>query len=131
MYSHITIGTADIVRAARFYDSVLKPLGMVRRKAFKIAVSYAPENFTGINEPFWVLRPYDRKAPSPGNGPMVAFEAKSREAVDAFHAAALAAGGTDEGAPGLRTHYHPNYYGAYVRDLDGNKLCAVCHAPQG
>jgi predicted lactoylglutathione lyase len=62
---------------------------------------------------------------------MVAFGAQSREAVDAFHAAALAAGGSDEGAPGLRAHYHPNYYGAYVRDLDGNKLCAVCHKPPG
>jgi len=59
----------------------------------------------------------------------VAFDAGSRAAVDAFHAAALAAGGTDMGAPGLRSHYHPNYYGAYVRDLDGNKICAVCHHP--
>jgi catechol 2,3-dioxygenase-like lactoylglutathione lyase family enzyme len=58
---------------------------------------------------------------------MVEFEAPTRAAVDAFHAAALAAGASDEGAPGLRPHYHPNYYGAYVRDPDGNKLCAVCH----
>jgi len=59
----------------------------------------------------------------------VAFEAASRAAVDAFHAAALAAGGTHEGPPGIREHYHPDYYGAYVRDLDGNKLCVVCHNP--
>ena len=129
MYSHLTIGTAHILRAARFYDSVLKPLGMVRRKTFKIAISYAPENFDGINEPFWVVRPYDKEAASPGNGITVAFNAESREAVEAFHAAALAAGGIDAGAPGLRTHYHPNYYGAYGRDLDGNKICAVCHHP--
>ena len=51
----------------------------------------------------------------------------NRAAVDAFHAAALAAGGTDEGPPGVREHYHPNYYGAYVRDPDGNKICVVCH----
>ena len=69
----------------------------------------------------------DRNATA-GNGSTVAFDAPSRAAVDAFHAAALEGGGTDEGAPGLRLLYHPNYYGAYVRDLDGNKLCAVCHA---
>lgn len=129
MYSHITIGTANIPRAARFYDDVLKPLGLTRRKTFKVAAAYAPEGFDGVNEPFWILRPIDKAAPSPGNGVTVAFDAGSRAAVDAFHAAALAAGGKDEGAPGLRLHYHPNYYGAYVRDLDGNKICAVCHSP--
>lgn len=82
-----------------------------------------------MNEPFWILRPYDKKAASAGNGVTVAFETKSRAAVDAFHAAAMAAGATDEGPPGLRLHYHPDYYAAYVRDLDGNKICAVCHAP--
>jgi catechol 2,3-dioxygenase-like lactoylglutathione lyase family enzyme len=75
------------------------------------------------------MRPYDRKAASPGNGAMVAYKAPTRAAVDAFHAAALAAGGSDEGAPGIREHYHPDYYGAYVRDPDGNKLCAVCLGP--
>lgn len=129
MYSHITIGAAQIPRAARFYDSVLAPLGLVRRKTHKVAVGYALPGFDGVNEPFWIVQPYDKKDASPGNGVTVAFDAKSRAAVDAFHAAALAAGGTDEGAPGLRTHYHPNYYGAYVRDLDGNKICAVCHDP--
>ena len=129
MYSHVTLGTANIPRAARFYDDVLKPLGLTRRKTLKIAVCYAPGGFAGVNEPFWLLRPLDNNAPSPGNGVTVAFDAPSRAAVDAFHAAARAAGGSDEGAPGLRLHYHPNYYGAYVRDLDGNKICAVCHAP--
>jgi catechol 2,3-dioxygenase-like lactoylglutathione lyase family enzyme len=127
MYSHITVGTSDMARATAFYDAVLAPLGLTRRKTYKIAIGYAPEGFDGVNEPFWVLRPYDRKAASAGNGAMVAFEATTRAAVDAFHAAALGAGGSDEGAPGLRPHYHPNYYGAYVRDPDGNKLCAVCH----
>ena len=129
MYSHITVGTSQMNRAMRFYDSVLAPLGMTRKRTFKIAVSYAPPDFSGVNEPFWVVRPYDRKDATPGNGVTVAFEAPTRAAVDAFHAAALAAGATDEGPPGVREHYHPDYYGAYARDLDGNKICAVCHQP--
>jgi len=64
-----------------------------------------------------------------GNGITVGLDADTRSAVDAAHAAALKAGGKDEGAPGIRKHYHPNYYGAYVRDLDGNKVCIVCHKP--
>lgn len=129
MFSHVTLGTDNLNRAMRFYDAVLAPLGFTRHRTAKIAIGYAPPDFAGVNAPFWVLRPYDKKAAAPGNGPMVAFEAKTRAAVDAFHAAALAAGGSDEGAPGVRAHYHPNYYGAYVRDPDGNKLCAVCHHP--
>lgn len=131
VFSHATVGAADIERAARFYDPVLATLGLTRVKTFKIAIAYAPQGFSGIEPPFWVLRPHDRKPPHPGNGNMVAFNATTRAAVDAFHAAALAAGGSDEGAPGLRPHYHPHYYGAYVRDLDGNKLCVVCHDKNG
>jgi catechol 2,3-dioxygenase-like lactoylglutathione lyase family enzyme len=128
-YSHVTVGTSSMNRALRFYDAVLAPLGLVRKRTAKIALAYAPEDFSGANEPFWVVRPLDGAAASPGNGVTVAFAAPTRAVVDAFHAAALAAGASDEGAPGLRTHYHPNYYGAYVRDPDGNKLCAVCHGP--
>jgi catechol 2,3-dioxygenase-like lactoylglutathione lyase family enzyme len=127
MFSHVTVGTADVERAARFYDAVLATLGIVRVKTYKVGAGYAPEGFAGIEPPFWILRPFDRRAPAPGNGPMVAFAASSRGAVDAFHKAAIAAGGSDEGAPGLRTHYHPDYYGAYARDPDGNKICVVCH----
>ncbi|MEA2934562.1 MAG: hypothetical protein QOD74_1208 [Variibacter sp.] len=129
MYSHITVGTSQMNRAMRFYDAVLAPLGMQRKRTFKIAISYAPPDFSGVNEPFWVVRPYDKQAATPGNGVTVAFEAPTRAAVDAFHAAALAAGASDEGPPGIREHYHPNYYGAYVRDPDGNKICVVCHQP--
>ena len=129
MYSHITVGTSQMNRAMRFYDAVLAPLGMKRKRTFKIAISYAPPDFSGVNEPFWVVRPLDGAAATAGNGVTVAFEAPTRAAVDAFHAAALAAGASDEGPPGIREHYHPNYYGAYVRDLDGNKLCVVCHQP--
>ena len=129
MYSHVTVGTSQMNRAMRFYDAVLAPLGMKRKSTFKIAISYAPPDFSGVNEPFWVVRPYDRKDATPGNGVTVAFEAPTRAAVDAFHAAALAAGASDEGPPGIREHYHSNYYGAYVRDPDGNKICVVCHQP--
>jgi catechol 2,3-dioxygenase-like lactoylglutathione lyase family enzyme len=129
MFSHVTIGTDNMNRAMRFYDAVLGTVGFTRHRTAKIAIGYAPRDFVGVNAPFWVVRPYDKAPAAPGNGPMVAFEAATRAAVDSFHAAALAAGGSDEGPPGLRAHYHPNYYGAYVRDPDGNKLCAVCHEP--
>lgn len=128
-YSHVTVGASSMNRALRFYDAALAPLGLVRKRTAKIALAYAPEDFSSPNEPFWVVRPLDGAAASAGNGVTVAFDASTRAAVDSFHAAALAAGATDEGAPGLRPHYHPNYYGAYVRDPDGNKLCAVCHSP--
>jgi len=131
MYSHLTVGTSDVERAARFFDAALAPLGLKRRANFRVAISYAPAGATGGNDPFWVLTPLDRKPATAGNGVTVAFAAPTRAAVDQFHAAALAAGGTDDGAPGLRAHYHPNYYGAYVRDPDGNKICAVCHQPPG
>src|SRR5258707_9421343 len=130
-YSHVTVGTSSMNGAVRFYEGALAPLGLVRKRTAKIALAYAPEDFSGLNEPFWVVRPLDGAAASAGNGVTVAFDAQTRAAVDAFHAAALAAGATDEGAPGLRTHYHPNYYRAYVRDSDRNKLCAGCHSPPG
>lgn len=131
VFSHVTVGTSDMARSMQFYDAVLKPLGLVRQKTFRSAIGYGREDFAGINQPFWVLRPHDRKPASAGNGLTVAFTVQTRDAVDAFHAAALANGGVDEGAPGLRPHYHPDYYGAYVRDPEGHKICAVCHAPQG
>lgn len=129
MYSHVTVGTSNLRRSMKFYDAALAPLGLARRRTFRIAASYAPRDFSGANEPFWVVRPYDGAAASAGNGVTVAFDALTRGAVDAFHAAALAAGGRDEGPPGLRPLYHPDYYGAYVRDPDGNKICVVCHRP--
>ena len=130
-FSHVTIGTDRMNRAMRFYDAVLAPLGLKRHVTAKVAIGYAPEGFAGVNAPFWVVRPHDEKPAVPGNGAMVALEAQTRGAVDAFHAAVLANGGSDEGPPGLRPHYHANYYGAYVRDPDGNKLCVVCHRAPG
>lgn len=124
MFSHVTIGSNDLAKAKPFYDRLLKPLGLVRHADYPNAVGYGP---TGGRPQLWVLSPLDKNAATVGNGITVGLEAADRAAVDACHAAAMAAGGKDEGAPGLRTHYHPNYYGAYVRDLDGNKICVVCH----
>lgn len=119
---YITIGTNDVDRSARFYDAALAPLGLVRRATEPDEVGYGlPEDRRAR---IWVTRPYDGKPATVGNGSMPALVAPSREAVDAFHKAALAAGGTDEGAPGLRP-YGPTFYSAYVRDPDGNKLSAV------
>src|SRR5437879_11072162 len=110
-YSHVTVGASSMNRALRFYDAALAPLGLVRKRTAKIALAYAPEDFSGVNEPFWVVRPLDGAAASAGNGVTVAFVASTRAAVDAFHAAALAAGAPDDGAPGLRAEVRPAYLG--------------------
>ena len=129
MFSHVTLGTNDLPRAVAFYDALLPGLGLVR-------IEYSEEyGFAGYarapetTPQFFITRPFDRKDASVGNGVTIAFEAPDRAAVDRFHATAMAQGGSDEGAPGLRPHYHPDYYGAYLRDPDGNKLCCVCHRP--
>ncbi|MDJ1159854.1 VOC family protein [Chelatococcus sp. SYSU_G07232] len=129
MFSHVTLGTNDFPKARAFYDTILPPLGWscIDASAEHGYAGYARAE--GTTPQFWLLKPIDGKAATVGNGVTIAFEAKNRAAVDAFHAAALAAGARDEGAPGLRPHYHADYYGAYVRDLDGNKLCCVCHKP--
>ncbi|MEQ8370274.1 MAG: VOC family protein [Alphaproteobacteria bacterium] len=126
MYSHTTLGTNDLETAGRFYDAVLKPLGITRAMSLEGIILYRGQDDPSM---FGIGQPFDGKPASAGNGAHIAFMAQDRAAVDAFHAAALAHGGTDEGAPGLRPHYHEHYYGAYVRDPEGNKLQAVCHAP--
>ena len=123
MYSHVTVGTNDMTRARSFYAPVMAALG---KQSFTEGAHHTGYGDAG-GEQFWVLSPFDGKSASVGNGSHVAFLAVDRAMVDAFHAAALASGGADEGAPGPRPHYHPNYYGAYVRDPDGNELQAVCH----
>lgn len=127
MFSHITLGTNDFEQAAAFYDAVFAALGI--EQLFKLDGLAAYGMMTGPKT--FIVPPFDGNAAKPGNGVHAAYLAKTRAEVDAFHAAALAHGGTDEGAPGLRPHYHPNYYGAYVRDLDGNKIQAVCHSAKG
>jgi catechol 2,3-dioxygenase-like lactoylglutathione lyase family enzyme len=122
MLHHVSIGVADVERAAQFYDAVLKKLGFKRvMEVMPYGIAY------GLKAPeFWVQLPHDQSAPSSsGNGTHIAFNASSKAAVNAFHAAAVSAGGKDEGAPGPRPDYTPEYYGAFVRDLDGNKIEAV------
>ena len=126
MFSHVTVGTNDIAKAKAFYDAVLGPLGLEARISFPTGVGYGAK---GGRPQLWIVMPLDKKPASVGNGITIGLDAADRPSVDAAHAAAMKGGGRDEGAPGLRTHYHPNYYGAYLRDLDGNKICVVCHKP--
>ncbi|MBP7001379.1 VOC family protein [Amaricoccus sp.] len=129
MISHVHLGTADLDRACAFYDPVMAALGFPPR-FHDAAAGWAGWSARDGGRPFLLVgRPFDGATARPGNGQMVALEARSRAEVDRAHAVALALGGTDEGAPGLRPRYHADYYGAYVRDPDGNKLCFVCHAP--
>jgi len=129
MFSHVTLGIADLDRARRFYTPLMQRLGHRLRFDSDAEGWIGWQPAEGGRPLFIVTLPFDGRAPSHGNGAMVAFLAPDRETVDAAYAEALALGGTDEGAPGLRAYYHPDYYGAYLRDPDGNKLCVVCHSP--
>jgi catechol 2,3-dioxygenase-like lactoylglutathione lyase family enzyme len=132
MLSYVYFGTNDLGKATAFYDAVLAPLGMRR------CITNDPE-WDGISAgwgiyeegggrelAFWIGTPFNQQPASVGNGNMVAFSAPSWKAVDDFHAAALSNGGVSDGAPGLRPQYGPDFYAAYVRDPDGNKVAAVC-----
>ena len=127
MFSHVTLGTNDWPRARPFWLAVMEVLGhpvmFEREDGIAFGEPVGPKTFIGP--------PFDGAAAAAGNGVHVAFLVDSHTKVDAFYAAALANGGRDEGAPGPRPQYHPHYYGAYVRDPDGNKLQAVCHSPRG
>ena len=117
--SHVSLGTNDIDRVGAFYDRVLAPLGIRRVMAFPGGIGWGrqfPE--------FWVQTPIDGNPAAVGNGTHVAFLAPDRAAVDAFHAAGLAAGGRCDGPPGLRD-YEPGYYAAFLRDPDGHKVEAM------
>lgn len=123
---YVTLGVSDFPRALAFYDPVMAALGHVRTDDPTPGwAGYGPDYDGGVS--LWLCHPFDGNAPEPGNGPMVAFRAAGADEVDAFHAAALAHGGSDEGAPGTREAYGPQFYVAYVRDPDGNKLAAVFH----
>jgi catechol 2,3-dioxygenase-like lactoylglutathione lyase family enzyme len=130
MLSHVHVGVADFPRAWRFYQSVLPLLGLAVR------FSDPDKQWGGWQSPdrtrplFLIGKPFDGQPADAGNGHMTAFLAPDRATVDRAYAAALASGGKPEGGPGLRPHYHANYYGAYFRDPDGNKLCVCCHDPE-
>lgn len=132
MLTYVYVGTNDLERATDFYAAVLGPLGMKRcitgdPEWDRVSAGWGLYEKEGLEElAFWVGKPFDGRPASAGNGVMVAFRAPSWAAVDAFHAAALAGGGSSDGAPGLRLNYAPDFYAAYVRDPDGNKLAAVC-----
>ena len=118
--SHVSIGTNNFDRAVAFYDRVFAALGCKQIVKYPGAVAYGrqfPE--------FWVQKPIDGKPATVGNGSHIGFIANSKDAVHAFHKAALEAGGTDDGAPGPRPDYGEAYYGCFVRDLDGNKIEAT------
>jgi catechol 2,3-dioxygenase-like lactoylglutathione lyase family enzyme len=135
MIDHIGMPVGDLARATEFFSKALSPLGygmVMEVSAAETghggAVGFgAPgkaADFQNGKPSFWIGEG------ERSSGPIhVAFVAPSREAVDAFYRAAIAAGAKDNGPPGLRPHYHANYYGAFVLDLDGNNIEAVCHAP--
>jgi catechol 2,3-dioxygenase-like lactoylglutathione lyase family enzyme len=124
MLAYVMVGTNDLKRSAKFYDAALAPLGLVRTGDNDRHFGYGPKSAPQEAQ-FYVTRPYDKKPATFGNGTMISLAAKSRRAVDEFHAAAVSSGGTDEGKPGPRPAGGTNYV-AYVRDPDGNKICAYC-----
>jgi catechol 2,3-dioxygenase-like lactoylglutathione lyase family enzyme len=124
MLHHVSVGVSDVTRAATFYDAVLRTLG------YKRVVEYLPYAVAfGEDHPeFWIGMPHDQRPMSAGNGVHLGFSARSKDQVHKFHAAALAHGGSNNGEPGPRPDYGPDYYGAFVYDLDGNKIEATLHA---
>ena len=141
MFAYICLGSNDLARSARFYDPTLAVLGY--RRCDTSAESDSSwngwigwgryENAGATQDALWVCKPFDGAPATVGNGVMVAMWARDWRSVESFHAIALAHGGACEGAPGLRLAYNPDFYAAYVRDPDGNKLAVVCRgftAPQ-
>jgi len=125
MIDHTGINVADLALSKRFYDAALAPLGYSARLVFEVAVGYGAKDPEGGDDPggdFWISQgdPFVPRS-------HIAFRATSAAQVVAFHAAALAAGARDNGAPGLRPAYHPNYFAAFVLDLDGYNIEAVFH----
>jgi len=124
MLHHVSVGVTDVARAAKFYDAVLGTLGYKRVMEFlPYALAYGEQH-----PEFWIQLPHDQKPMSVGNGVHLGFTARTKTQVIKFHAAALAQGGSNNGEPGPRPDYGPDYYGAFVYDLDGNKIEATLHA---
>jgi catechol 2,3-dioxygenase-like lactoylglutathione lyase family enzyme len=127
MFSHVFIGIGDFDRAFRFYSALAEQLGL-RMKFCDPAKPWAGWMADGAPRPLLLIgKAFDGAPATPGNGQMIALLAGSRETVDRAYQAALDNGATCDGPPGIRPQYHADYYGAYVRDPDGNKLCVCCH----
>jgi catechol 2,3-dioxygenase-like lactoylglutathione lyase family enzyme len=124
MLNYVTIGANDTEASWRFYDAALGALGWTKAMDFPGWRGYSPDGSMG-GQMVWVCKPFNGEAARAGNGMMVGFGAKNHEEVEAFYTAAMASGGADEGAPGPRPQYGPNWYSAYVRDPAGNKLSIV------
>jgi catechol 2,3-dioxygenase-like lactoylglutathione lyase family enzyme len=128
MIDHTGVVVSDFSRIKSFYSSVLAPIGYALLADIPASIT-GHTDVAGFGEPpkpdFWI------SYGTPNRPPIhVAFRVPSRAIVDAFYSAAIAAGGRDNGPPGLRPHYHPNYYGAFVIDPDGHNIEAVCHSPE-
>ncbi|BAC90084.1 VOC family protein [Gloeobacter violaceus] len=124
MFDHISVGIRDLEVSIAFYDAALASLGCQRAFRFPKGAAYGPSG-----RPVFWLHYQPEAAVQAVQGNHLAFQANSRTHVDAFYRTALAAGGKDDGPPGPRPHYHPNYYAAFVIDPDGHRLEAVCHSP--
>jgi catechol 2,3-dioxygenase-like lactoylglutathione lyase family enzyme len=126
MLDHVGVEVADLDRSRAFYQAALAPLGIaVAMSPMPGALGFGGE-VDGVRRPyFWLMA----RGRPPVSGAHLAFAAPDRDAVDAFHGAGLAGGGTDNGPPGPRPLYHPGYYGAFLLDPDGNNVEAVCHRP--
>lgn len=120
MIHHVSVGTNDVGRAREFYDPLMFLIGFRLLKTSDNAAHYGASDIV-----FSLETPVNGRAASPGNGVHIAFQAPDRETVRQFYESAVANGGADEGAPGIRENYNANYYGAFVRDLDGNKIEVV------
>ena len=122
MIGYVMVGTNDLTKATKFYDTILVPLGLLQAERTAIYTAYAPKGSKDAVE-FYVTIPFDQKFATHGNGTMIALSAPTMLALKQFHRLGLSSGGTDEGAPGLREEGSDVSY-AYIRDLDGNKICA-------
>ena len=122
MIHHVSIGTNDLKRAKAFYDPLMVLIGFRLLKLSDKAAHYGASDIV-----FSLETPVDGLSATPGNGVHIASQAPDRASVRQFHEVAIANGGTDEGGPGIRDNYNTNYYGAFVRDLDGNKIEAVTY----
>jgi catechol 2,3-dioxygenase-like lactoylglutathione lyase family enzyme len=127
VFSHIMVGVNNLERALEFYKPILDYLD-IQFRFINTERCWAGWQSNPDSRPLFLIgRPYNKQPHNPGNGQMVAFLANSRQQVNYVHELALTNGGVCEGPPNLRPEYHANYYGAYFRDPDGNKLCIACH----